>query len=377
MDLTRLPTNTVLAKAELLISDVVASGESKRAYRRAVRDLVDWCVRRQETDFDKEVIYRYRNYLISRSLAPATINQNLSAIRTLAIELGDNGTLSPTVAAAITRIRGVKSHGIRIGKWLGPTDAHRLLDAPDRTRLKGKRDCALLAIAFGCGLRRFEIAKLTVQTMQQRSGRWVLVDIRGKHDRIRSVPMASWAHTIVDEWLTAAGIGSGCVFRAINKTGRVHGNGLSGQAVYEIIKGYGVDIGVGIAPHDLRRSFARMAREGNSSLEQIQLSLGHASVATTERYVGARQNLVDAPCDRLGLSFFTDSSAPIEEDEFPSFSPTPGVVHMPATGFAYVDGGGQLRTIEIKAQQTHSASSECSSDQEERARQLKAALDSW
>jgi hypothetical protein len=48
---------------------------------------------------------------------------------------------------------------------------------------------------------------------------------------------------------------------------------------------------------------------------------------------------------------------------------------MPAAGFAYVDRGGQLRTIEIKAQQTHPASSECSIDQEERARQLKAALD--
>jgi integrase len=122
--------------------------------------------------------------------------------------------------------------------------------------------------------------------------------------------MASWAHTIVDEWLAAAGLGSGCVFRAINKVGRVHGNELSGQAVYEIIRGYGVDIGVGIAHHDLRPSFARMAREGNSPLEQIQHSPGHASVATTERYVGARQDLVDAPCDRLGLSFFNDSSVP-------------------------------------------------------------------
>jgi integrase len=54
-------------------------------------------------------------------------------------------------------------------------------------------------------------------------------------------------------------------------------------------------------PHDLRRSFAKFAHIGLAPLEQIQLSLGHASVVTTEIYLGVKQNLHDAPCDRLGL----------------------------------------------------------------------------
>jgi hypothetical protein len=145
--------------------------------------------------------------------------------------------------------------------------------------------------------------------------------------------------------------------------------------VYEIIKGYGVDIGVGIAPHDLRRSFARIAHCGDSPLEQIQLSLGHASVATTERYVGVKQNLIDAPCDRLGLSLFAELSS-VHPDDFPSCLLSAGVVHMPATGFAYVDGGGRLCTVGMKPVPTHPATSECTAD-EERARQLAAALESW
>jgi integrase len=56
-----------------------------------------------------------------------------------------------------------------------------------------------------------------------------------------------------------------------------------------------------------RRSFARLAYLGQSPLEQIQLSLGHASVMTTENYLGVKQNLTDAPCDRLGLML--DSAA--------------------------------------------------------------------
>ncbi len=54
-------------------------------------------------------------------------------------------------------------------------------------------------------------------------------------------------------------------------------------------------------PHNLRRTFAKLAHQGRAPLEQIQVSLGHASIQTTERYLGLKQNLHDAPCDRLGI----------------------------------------------------------------------------
>jgi integrase len=56
-----------------------------------------------------------------------------------------------------------------------------------------------------------------------------------------------------------------------------------------------------IAPHDLRRTFAKLAFKGGAKLDQIQLSLGHASIQTTERYLGVQQDLADAPCDYLHL----------------------------------------------------------------------------
>ena len=60
-------------------------------------------------------------------------------------------------------------------------------------------------------------------------------------------------------------------------------------------------MGGSLAPHDVRRTFAKLAHKGRAALEQIQLSLGHASIVTTERYLGVRQDLHDAPCDRLGI----------------------------------------------------------------------------
>jgi len=78
---------------------------------------------------------------------------------------------------------------------------------------------------------------------------------------------------------------------------------MTARSVFEIVHCAGTRIGVpNLAPHDLRRTFAKLAHKGKAALEQIQLSLGHASVTTTERYLGVRQDLTDAPCDHLGLT---------------------------------------------------------------------------
>jgi integrase len=76
---------------------------------------------------------------------------------------------------------------------------------------------------------------------------------------------------------------------------------MTPQAIRDVVVSYGKELGFDIASHDLRRTFAKLAHEGGSGIDQIQLSLGHASIQTTERYLGVEQNLTDAPCDRLGL----------------------------------------------------------------------------
>ena len=73
---------------------------------------------------------------------------------------------------------------------------------------------------------------------------------------------------------------------------------ISPQAIFEIVRCYAHQIGVKIGPHDAPRTFAKLAHLGHAPLEQIQLSLGHASIVTTEIYLGVKQ---DAPCDHLGL----------------------------------------------------------------------------
>jgi integrase len=246
-------------------------------------------------------VQAYRAALEAAGMAASSINVRLSAIRKLAAEAADNGLLAPEVAAAVSRVRGAKRHGVRAGNWLTLDQAEQLLDLPDVKTKKGKRDRALLALLVGCGVRRQELAGLRIDDIQQRDGRWCIVDLAGKGNRIRTVPMPPWAKAAVDEWLAAAHFSAGLVLGAVNKGDRITGQGMSAQSIYEVVEAYGNELGASLAPHDVRRTFAKLAHKGRAPLEQIQISLGHASIQTTERYLGVEQNLTDAPCDHLGI----------------------------------------------------------------------------
>jgi integrase len=71
----------------------------------------------------------------------------------------------------------------------------------------------------------------------------------------------------------------------------------STQAVYNIV-GYAEALGKKrVAPHELRRTFAKLVYRGGAAIDQIQLSLGHKSIQTAEDYLGVEQGLIDPPCD--------------------------------------------------------------------------------
>ena len=143
-------------------------------------------------------------------------------LRKLASEAADNGVFAPELAAAIGRVKGAKRHGHRTGNWLTPAQAEQMLALPDRASHKGQRDRALLSLLIGCGLRREELALLAVDRIQLRAARWVLVDLVGKGQRVRTVPMPAWTKQAIDQWTTAAGIASGRLLRAVNVTELEH-----------------------------------------------------------------------------------------------------------------------------------------------------------
>ncbi len=110
---------------------------------------------------------------------------------------------------------------------------------------------------------------------------------------------------MVDEWMTAADIKAGLIFRRVNKYGEVWGEGITPKAIWHIVKAAAVRAGIQkLAPHDLRRSCARLCHQAGGELEQIQFLLGHASIQTTERYLGCKQKIHNAVNDNIGLGEF-------------------------------------------------------------------------
>lgn len=299
-----------------LVTQSVDSPHSKRAYSRALVDFLAWYEENGRPGFTKAAVNAYREYMLQNGKSRSSINQALSAIRKLAAEAADNGLVPPTLAYGVERIKGVKQTGVRAGNWLTAEEAERLINTPVRRwqreeipLMKAIRDQAILAMMIGTGLRRSEVANLRWEQVQQRDGRWAIIDLVGKRGRVRSVGMAPWVKVGLDRWADASGVRNGRIFRALNKDGRLAGQvktkggyrtdgNLSPQAIYNVVgenvlaAGFVTSQGEpAVAAHDLRRTAAALALKGGADLRQIQRMLGHASITTTERYLEPMRSL--------------------------------------------------------------------------------------
>jgi len=177
-----------------------------------------------------------------------------------------------------------------------------VLDRTDGSTLRGKRDAAMLGMLLGCGLRRSEVAMVSVDQLQVRESHWVIADLAGKGGRVRTVPVPGWCKGLLDGWLSASGVTEGKIFRRLRKNGRRQEPGVSVNVVWDVVKRCATNAGIHhLAPHDLRRSCARLCHESGGELEQIQFLLGHSSVQTTERYLGSKQKLREAVNDRFQI----------------------------------------------------------------------------
>ena len=198
--------------------------------------------------------------------------------------------------------KGAKRLGVRVGNWLTAEQGKRLLMAADEASLRGRRDYAMLAVLLGCGLRRAELTGLRIEDLRLREEHWVIADLVGKSGHVRTIPMPDWVKASVDNWVAAAGITTGPLLRSINKAGRIWGNGFSPKVIWGVVKDKAASCEFpSLAPHDLRRTCARLCHQAGGELEQIQFLLGHVSVQTTERYLGCKQRFRNAVNDRIGL----------------------------------------------------------------------------
>src|SRR5215470_12008627 len=172
---------------------------------------------------------------------------------------------------------------------------------PPRTRGGVTGRSSQFSLDAGCGAPKLRRLRSNTSSSGMAAGAsWTWLE------SVRTVPMPTWIKVAIDAWATIAGIADGSVFRSVNRAGAIRDTALSEKVVWQLIRPYAEAAGVaGIAPHDCRRTCAKLCGAARGELEQIQMLLGHASVQTTERYLGTKQDLVNAPNDGIKLKLLT------------------------------------------------------------------------
>jgi site-specific recombinase XerD len=155
--------------------------------------------------------------------------------------------------------------------------------AKDSNRALGNRDIAILAMLYGAGLRRAEVAELQVENVNIAEGRCKVI---GKGNKERTVFLPPGTVNAVVEWLVNRGVKPGYLFNRVRKSGFVVvGRAINAQTVYDIVRLRHKKAGIKpFSPHDLRRSFISELLDAGVDLSTIARQVGHSNVQITARY---------------------------------------------------------------------------------------------
>jgi integrase/recombinase XerC len=262
------------------------------AYRSDLRGLATFLERDRSSlgDATYPLLRRYLAQQHTRGYARASIARRVGAIRSFyrwAVQDGrvpkDPSVLlgSPKVVSRLPTVLRAKEAAALAESPAGAEPA----DAPALTPLRRAvqmRDRALLELLYGSGLRVGEVAGLTLDRVDLDRGR---VRVRGKGDKEREVPMSDLTVDALEAYLSRArplmaGQDRTHLFFNLRK------RRMTDRDMRTMVGRYAERLlpGRRVSPHTLRHSFATHMLEGGADIRAVQELLGHASVATTQRY---------------------------------------------------------------------------------------------
>jgi len=259
---------------------------TRRAYQIDLRDFMGFVGIAQPEEFravTRAHVLAWRKNLEGRQLSGATIRRKLAALSSLFDYLCERNAVPLNPVAGIKRPKGNSNEGRTPA--LGDHQARALLDAPDPTTLKGKRDRAMLAVLLYHGLRREELCLLKVRDIHERRGVRHL-RIHGKGNKLRYVPLHPASAERIHAYLEVAGHGTtpnAPLFQPARKTGA----SITADGVYKCVLAYATQVKIavdGFGVHSLRATAATNALEHEADIAKVQEWLGHANIATTRLY---------------------------------------------------------------------------------------------
>ena len=247
---------------------------------------------------------RYQHVTALRALLvedakPATVNHVLAAVRGTMREAWRLGQIDAETLARITDVKNVRSDHLPTGRHVDVGEINALFGACDDTPV-GARDAAMLALLYGCGLRRSEAVAVDLDDYTE--GAVKVLTGKGRKERIVYCPAGG--REAIDDWLARRGPWPGALLCPVAKGGYVQQRAMTAQAVLMRLRFLARKANVArLSPHDLRRSFVGALLDADADISAVQQLAGHASVTTTQRYDRRPEGIKRRAAEKLHVPY--------------------------------------------------------------------------
>ncbi|MFP5261771.1 MAG: tyrosine-type recombinase/integrase [Blastocatellia bacterium] len=281
-------------------SDKSMSEETRRAYRRVVREFFAFVDQRHPLQVTAEDVIRWREHLRGKRRKAATISFKLAVVRSFFEYLRAAGLVSINPASTkLVAPPEVSNEGA--GRALTSKEVSHLLAGPDRRTPEGARDYAILLLMLRTSLRVSEACSLRSSSVKWSHGRWI-IKFKVKGGRERTLPLPADVKKAIDDYvkmdqnrralLLSDGADAYIFQPHTNYRTLMFDKPLSTRMVWYIVARWAEYGGIGrLSPHDLRRTAITRALDQGLSYRQVQMMSGHKDPKTVMRYDQGRENL--------------------------------------------------------------------------------------
>lgn len=221
--------------------------------------------------------------MLGERYKPGTVNKMLSALRSVLKEAWRLGYMGAEEYARATDLKNLPNNALPAGNDLKPGEIRALIQVCEEDpTAAGARDAALFAILW-VGLRRAEVASLQLADYDAESG--CITVIHGKGNKQRKTYLDPGAMAALADWLAVRGDAPGALFLRINKSGKLHTEGMTPQSIYHIVMRRAKAAGVeNPQPHNFRRTAVGDLLTQGVDISTVAQMMGHSQVQTTARY---------------------------------------------------------------------------------------------
>jgi integrase/recombinase XerD len=272
---------TTLAGRRSMRTAVEMAAQALSGGRCTAETLPWWALRAEHIDALRSLLLQAISARTGRRYAPGMVNKVLAAVRGVLERCWLMGLLEREDLERIRKVEGVRHSTLLPGRDLTLAELLKLL-ASDGSPI-GMRDAAAVALFFGAGLRRSELASMDIENYQPSTGSVTVIQGKGHKDRVTY--LLEDLRPSVAVWLRVRGSAPGPLLCPVTRGGNVQFRKMSVEALYQRIELRVLGAGLQhCSPHDFRRTLIGSLLDAGVDLVTVSEMVGHSDPETTKRY---------------------------------------------------------------------------------------------